>query len=136
MFYRCPSCGSDKDLKVTAKADITYGLSNTGQVMFEKGDSVVDIGDSFNDLENVQCTNCGNEGELKDFALRSLTLLPSPESDDEDTIILTAVRADHIETCPKCHVGIDIICIGTNKSDEFKPTVMWCSCGHVWSNIS
>lgn len=132
MYYRCPECGDDENLYVLNPQIVSYRLSGTGNV--ELADNA-DIGEDLLELTNVQCNSCGNEGPADTFLLRSLTLRPSPKSDSEETLTLTAIRADHLETCPGCSNDKDIICITTNDSDEFQPMIMWCPCGDIWNNL-
>ncbi len=128
---KCPQCGNDGNLYAHHPTTISYHLSSDGTVTAPENP---DLDGELIELGNVHCNNCGNEGPADAFLIRSLTLLPSPESESDKKEILTAIRADHIETCPECHTDIDIICISTNDSDEFQPMIMWCPCGNIWHN--
>lgn len=125
MFYRCPECGEDKQLKTMIEVtdtSIFFEVSNNGKITLSAKTNQ-ELKDKLTELIEVVCVNCLHGGHATEFVLPSYTIC--------DNVV--GIPAFHTATCPSCNNKDSIICIGTNTEDSFEPTILWCPCEYQWT---
>lgn len=132
FIYRCPE-PECRSTKVTVYHKTITGFSYKDGIKIKEQTVEVNRG------THIQCDTCNYTMNVEagfkffhDYETKPIAEEPKAFTSGSD-IALIGMPALQAAYCDRCNSFFNILCVGVNRAEGFKPLAFVCPCGNAWS---